>query len=87
MIPCRVLGHRHRFIADGPVVRWSCQRGCGAGGEKTYRSDQDAARYARAFDRDDVRELGRRAPYIGLFPLRIWHWWRLRRGERRNVST
>jgi hypothetical protein len=52
-------------------MRWSCARGCGAGGAKRYASADDAQRYARAFDREDRQDLGRRAPLIGLLPLRI----------------
>jgi hypothetical protein len=70
MLACRVLGHRWRFRADGATMRWSCQRGCGAGGEKEYASPQQAGRYARAFDREDREDLGRRAP-LGLLPLRL----------------
>ena len=63
-------------------MRWRCERGCGAGGEKLYASPADAARYARAFDREDRQELGRRAPLIGLLPLRIvWLARRLRSGR------
>ncbi len=50
-------------------MRWRCQRGCGWDGEKRYASDAEAAHFARAFDRED---LGRRAPLVGLFRLRIW---------------
>jgi hypothetical protein len=67
---CRLLGHRPRFWSDGATMRWACAR-CGAGGAKTYASPADAARYARAFDREDREDLGRRAPLIGLLPLRI----------------
>ena len=67
-----MLGHRYRFEADGSTMRWRCQRGCGAGGEKAYATPEHAARYARAFDREDREDLGRRAPLIGLLPLRIW---------------
>ncbi len=52
-------------------MRWSCQR-CGGGGEKTYATPADAHRYASAFDREDRDDRGRRAPLIGLLPLRIW---------------
>ncbi len=52
-------------------MRWRCERGCGAGGEKTYASAADAARYARAFDREDSDDIGRRAPLFGMFPLRL----------------
>ena len=73
-LSCRVLGHRYRFAAEGATMRWSCQR-CGtAGGEKTYASAAEAARYARAFDREDREDLGRRAPLVaglGLRALRL----------------
>ena len=60
-------------------MRWACER-CGlAGGEKTYYSAEDAARFAAAFDREDRADLGRRAPLIGLLPLRLWRLWRDRR--------
>jgi hypothetical protein len=66
-----VLGHRYRFWADGTTMRWLCERGCEAGGAKTYPSAGDAQRYARALDRDDRQDLGKRAPLIGLLPLRL----------------
>ncbi|MDN5760770.1 MAG: hypothetical protein L0H41_00425 [Microlunatus sp.] len=69
---CKVFGHDYGFSADGALMRWECRRGCGAGGDKTYSSAEDAARYARAFDRRDSSDLGRRAPLIGLLPLRLW---------------
>ncbi len=50
---------------------WECGR-CGrAGGSKTYAGAADAERYARAFDREDRRSLGERAPLVALLPLRI----------------
>jgi hypothetical protein len=61
-------------------MRWSCVRGCGAGGEKAYASAADARRYAAAFNRSDRDDIGRRAPLLGMFPLRIW------RAIRRNAS-
>jgi hypothetical protein len=67
---CRVLGHRFRFTSEGRTMRWACERGCGAGGSKTYETVGDAQRYARALDRDDRADLGRRAP-VGLVPLRM----------------
>jgi hypothetical protein len=73
MLRCRVFGHRYRFSATGAVMRWDCQRGCGAGGRKTYPSPAAARHYASAFDREDRDQLGRRAPLLGMFPLRIWH--------------
>jgi hypothetical protein len=64
-------------------MRWNCERGCGAGGEKTYPSADEAVRFARAFDREDRAELGRRAPLIGLLPLRLaWLARRRRSGAR-----
>jgi hypothetical protein len=80
MLRCRLLGHRYRFRPDGSAMHWSCER-CGAvGGSKTYGSAEEAARFARAFDREDRSELGRRAPLVGLLPLRLWRAWRDRHG-------
>jgi hypothetical protein len=70
-VGCRVFGHRYRFEADGPTMRWTCERGCGAGGEKVYASAADAARYARTFDHRDSDDLGKRAPLVAGFPLRL----------------
>jgi hypothetical protein len=70
MLACRVLGHRWRFSADGELMRWGCERGCGAGGEKRYASAEEAARYARAFDREDRDDVGHR-PLLSLLPLRL----------------
>ena len=80
MIACRLFGHRHRFRADGPDMTWACER-CGAeGGRKAYGSPEEAARFAAAFDREDRADLGKRAPLVGLLPLRLWRAWRDRRG-------
>jgi hypothetical protein len=73
---CRLLGHRFRFSAEGETMRWECERGCGAGGSKRYAAAEDAARYARAFDRGDEASAGRRS-LLSLLPLRIF-----RRGGR-----
>jgi hypothetical protein len=70
MLSCRLLGHRFRFSSEGATMRWTCERGCGAGGEKRYRTAAEAARFAAAFDREDRHDLGRRAP-IGLLPLKL----------------
>ena len=60
-------------------MTWSCER-CGAtGGSKTYASAAEAERYASALDREDRDALGRRAPLVGLLPLRLWRAWRDRR--------
>jgi hypothetical protein len=69
---CWVLGHRFRFSTDGATMVWLCDRGCGAGGSKTYPDPATAARCAAAFDREDRSDIGRRAPLVGLLPLRIW---------------
>ena len=68
MIACRVLGHRMRFWADGEVMRWDCERECGLAGEKRYGSAAEAQRYARAFDKRDSDDLGKR-PTLSLVPL------------------
>jgi hypothetical protein len=49
------------------------------GGSKAYASAAEAEGYARAFDREDRSDLGRRAPLVALLPLRIWRAWRDRR--------
>jgi transcription initiation factor TFIIIB Brf1 subunit/transcription initiation factor TFIIB len=80
VLACRALGHRYRFRADGATMTWACAR-CGAvGGEKTYASAAEAEHFARAFDHEDRSELGRRAPLVGLLPLRLWRAWRDRKG-------
>jgi hypothetical protein len=73
MLRCRVFGHRYRFWAEASVMHWECQRDCDAGGRKAYDSPAAARHYAAAFDREDRDQLGRRAPLLGLFPLRLWH--------------
>jgi hypothetical protein len=71
MVRCRTLGHRYRFAASGAEMRWACGR-CGhEGGVKRYATADEARRFALAFDREDRRDLGRRAPLIGLLPLRL----------------
>ena len=80
MFTCRVLGHRYRFRADGATMTWACARCGAAGGERAYASPEEARRYAEAFDREDRGDLGRRAPLVGLLPLRLWRAWRDRRG-------
>lgn len=80
---CVVFGHDYTFSADGPMMMWQCSRDCGSGGSKAYLSATDASRYARAFDRRDTDDLGRRAPLIGLLPLRILRWIRRPGGSRR----
>jgi hypothetical protein len=60
-------------------MTWVCER-CGAGGgRKAYASAEEASRYAAALDREDRADLGRRAPLVGLFPLRLWRAWQDRR--------
>lgn len=69
---CRIFGHRPEFHADGPTMRWACDRCGAAAGSKTYASAAEAARYAKAFNRRDSDDLGKRAPVLGLLPLRVW---------------
>jgi hypothetical protein len=76
VLSCRVFGHRYRFRAEGTTMRWTCERGCGAGGAKEYATAGEAAQYAAGFDAEDRDDLGRRAPFLGMFPLRMW--WTLR---------
>lgn len=68
MLACRVFGHRMRFSAEGATMRWECGRECGERGEKGYGSPEQARRYARAFDREDREDTGRR-PLLSLLPL------------------
>lgn len=68
MLACRLLGHRWSFVAQGKTMHWSCLRRCGAGGSKRYESAERAERLARAFDREDRSDLGRR-PLLSLLPL------------------
>ena len=82
MLRCRVAGHRFRFSSDGATMTWACERGCGAAGSKEYASAEDAARYARALDREDREALGKRAPLVGLLPLRLYRAIRDRRAAR-----
>lgn len=79
MTSCWLFGHRFRFAAEGSTMTWHCERGCRAGGSKTYADPAVAARYAAAFDREDRADLGKRAPLIGLLPLRLWRALRRRR--------
>lgn len=74
-----MLGHRYRFYAQGATMFWRCDRGCDAGGQKRYATPAEARRYAAAFDREDVEQLGRRAPVLGMFPLRVYRYFRDRR--------
>ena len=64
-------------------MTWRCERCATAGGSKAYASAAEAERFARAFDREDRAELGRRAPLVGLVPLRLWRAWRDRRDAKR----
>lgn len=73
---CRVFGHQPVFAADGRRMQWACTRCGGAAGAKHYPSAADARRYAAAFNQRDVDALGKRAPLLGLLPLRLWRRWR-----------
>ncbi len=81
MVTCRFLGHRLKFVADGRTMTWHCARCAAGAGHKLYETAAEARRYALAFDRRDTDDLGRRAPLIGLFPLRLWHKFRAARGK------
>ncbi|MFF0065375.1 hypothetical protein ACFYRC_28195 [Streptomyces sp. NPDC005279] len=87
MLSCRLFGHRFRFLSDADTMRWQCARGCGAGGSKRYPTAEEAKRYARAFDREDREDLGRRAPLVGLFPLRLMRALRIRREEKSEAGS
>jgi hypothetical protein len=69
---CRIFGHDYEFRARGATLEWECRRGCGDGGSKVYVRPEAAARYATAFNRRDSDDLGKRAPLLGLLPLRLW---------------
>ena len=73
-----MLGHRPRFRAEGCTLVWSCDRCDAPLGAKEYATAREAQHFARAFDRSDADDLGRRAP-LGLTPLRMWRWLRDRR--------
>jgi hypothetical protein len=76
-LACRVFGHQPAFRAEGRTMRWACARCGNSSGAKEYGSAAEVARYAAAFNKRDGDDLGKRAPLIGLLPLRIWR--RLRR--------
>jgi hypothetical protein len=76
-LACRIFGHRPVFRAEGRTMYWECERGCGeGGGSKQYGTPDEARSYAAAFDRRDAADLGKRAPWIGLLPLRLWRTFR-----------
>jgi hypothetical protein len=72
MTACVVLGHDYRFTTQDELMVWTCARGCGARGSKRYASAAHARRYAEAFDRKDTEDVGRGAPLLGMWPLRVW---------------
>ena len=72
-LACKIFGHRPVFRVDGRIMRWECERGCAEGhGFKEYNTAAEARRYAAAFNRRDTDDVGKRAPFVGLFPLRLW---------------
>lgn len=75
---CAVFGHDFDFHADGLTMRWQCRRGCDIGGSKNYPSAAAAERYAKVFNQRDSDDLGKRAPLIGMLPLRLWRRFRRR---------
>jgi hypothetical protein len=71
-LACRVFGHDPSFRVEGRTMRWECGR-CGeAQGAKDYATETDARRYAAAFNKRDTDDMGKRAPLLGLLPLRLW---------------
>ncbi|HET8755217.1 MAG TPA: hypothetical protein VFM58_04370 [Solirubrobacteraceae bacterium] len=70
MLGCRVLGHRWVFWRDGATVRWRCDRGCGAGGARAYRTRRDAQRHLRHYARTPRPPVGLLAALAGTVPPR-----------------
>ena len=58
-----------RQRADGATMRWRCERGCGARGEKRYPTAAEAERFARGFERE--RAGAERRTAVGALPLRL----------------
>lgn len=75
---CAVAGHRIRFDAHDNTMTWACEWCGGHTGSKVYESAAAARRYAQAFDRRD-EDIGKRAPLLGMFPLRLWRFLRNRK--------
>ncbi len=75
---CRLLGHKFVFRAEADLMVWECSR-CGAWSSKRYPTSDEAARFAKVLNVRATDELGKRAPLVGLLPLRVWR--RLRRHE------
>ena len=70
-LACRVFGHDFVFRAEDKQLVWGCSR-CPAGDAKGYSTPAEAQRLADVFNVRDNKDLGKRAPLIGLFPLRLW---------------
>ncbi|HEY8467244.1 MAG TPA: hypothetical protein VIL04_10610 [Solirubrobacterales bacterium] len=68
-LACRVTGHRMRFWAEGETMRWGCER-CELEGAKAYATPELARRYARALDREDRDDIGKRSP-VSMLLLRL----------------
>ncbi len=81
MLGCRVFGHRYRFSSEGNIMRWVCERQCGAAGSKQYPTAEAARHYAAVFDHEDRYDLGLRAPLIAGLPLRLARYFRRRRAS------
>jgi hypothetical protein len=80
---CVFVGHRVRFHAQDRTMTWACEWCGGHAGSKTYDSAVAARKYARAFDRRDGQDVGKRAPLLGMFPLRLWRFLRNRKDAQR----
>jgi hypothetical protein len=74
-VSCRVFGHRFLFTSEDQRMVWQCSR-CGAGDAKDYPTPAEAGRFANALDVRSTDSLGKRAPLVGLLPLRGWRRWR-----------
>jgi hypothetical protein len=71
MLRCTVLGHRHRFVADGATLRWHCQRCEAPLGARHYETSAQARRYARALEGEAGARVDRHALPFALLPLKL----------------
>ena len=78
MLACRVMGHRWRFSSRGSRDALGLRARLRRGRDKRYGTAEEAARYARAFDREDTQDLGKR-PTLSTLPL-----WLARRAARKR---
>jgi hypothetical protein len=69
MMGCRLFGHRYQFTTEETTLRWRCMRGCGAGGTIVYATAGEAAKFAAAFERSGIANLGGYARGLAVVPL------------------